>query len=43
VELKAEYIEKIAKPRLQAVESGVPVKEQKQGQMALFPQKQGKK
>lgn len=36
IELKQEYIDKIAQPRIEAVETGVPVKEQKQGQMALF-------
>jgi site-specific DNA-methyltransferase (cytosine-N4-specific) len=36
IELKQEYIDEIAMPKLNAVESGVPVKEQKQGQGALF-------
>ncbi len=36
IELKAEYIEEIAADRVVAVETGVPVKEQKQGQKGLF-------
>jgi hypothetical protein len=36
IELKAEYIKEIAAPKVQAAEVGVPVAEQKQGQMALF-------
>lgn len=36
IELSQEYIDKIAIPRLAAVETGVPVKEQKQGQKGLF-------
>jgi DNA modification methylase len=36
IELNEKYINEIARPRLASVELGVPVKEQKQGQMAMF-------
>lgn len=40
IELKQEYIDKIANPRLKAVETGVPVAEQKAGQMGLFEERE---
>ena len=36
IELSREYIDKIATPRLTAVETGVPVAEQQAGQKGLF-------
>jgi hypothetical protein len=36
IELNKEYITKITKPRLKAVETCVPVAEQKAGQIGLF-------
>ena len=36
IELKKEYIDEIAIPKLKAVETGVSVKELEQGQGALF-------
>ncbi len=39
IDISEEYCE-IARMRLKAVDTGVPVKEQRQGQQALFPQKE---
>ena len=36
IELKQEYITKIAEPFIAEAETGVPVKEQQAGQMGLF-------
>ena len=39
IDISEEYCQ-IARQRLEAVETGVPVKEQNKGQMALFPKEQ---
>jgi len=39
IDISEEYC-KIARQRLEAVDTGVPVKEQNKGQMAMFPKEQ---
>jgi len=36
IDIKAEYVEKFAKPNVQEADTCVPVKEQRIGQMPLF-------
>jgi len=42
IELSAEYAETIAKPRLNHIETAVPVKEARAGQMGLFAERSGR-